>query len=289
MGGREVGGLANQLAAHMGFADAAQVDRVRRFWGAPRIACRNGLKAVELFDRVRDGGIEALWVLGTNPAASMPRAARVRTALAVCPFVAVSDCWPTDTTELADVVLPAAGWGEKHGTVTNSERCISRQRAFRQPPGEARTDWWMLTEVARRMGWGASFAYRSPADIFREHAALSGFENEGPAQRLFDISALATLSDGEYDRLEPVQWPLPRRAGRLARTARLFGGDARFPTADGRARFVPTSYRPVAEPADEPRPLVLNTGRLRDQWHTMTRTGRVPRLMARSVRSQGGS
>ena len=253
---------------------------MRRFWNAPRIAGRSGLKAVDLFDKVRDGGVEALWILGTNPAASMPRAGRVRAALAACPFVVVSDCWPTDTTDFAEVILPAAGWGEKNGTVTNSERLISRQRPFRQPPGEARPDWWMLTEVARRMGWGAAFGYCGPADIFREHAALSGFENKGPTQRLFDISSLATLSDEEYDQLEPVQWPLPRGIARFDGTPRLFSSDTKFCTADSRARIVPTPFRPVAEPADEKRPFTLNTGRLRDQWHTMTRTGRVPRLMA---------
>jgi assimilatory nitrate reductase catalytic subunit len=278
MGGREVGGLANQLAAHMGF-EAENVDRVRRFWEAPRIASRPGLKAVDLFDAVGDGRVKALWILGTNPAASMPRAGRVREALAICPFVAVSDCWPTDTTRLADVVLPAAGWGEKDGTVTNSERCISRQRAFREPPGEARPDWWMLSEVARRMGWAAAFPYRCPADIFREHAALSGFENGGASRRIFDISALAELSDDDYDALPPTRWPLPRIASNpLSSGKRLFGHDG-FPTANGRARFVATPYRPPAASAEEPWPLVLNTGRVRDQWHTMTRTG-VPRLMA---------
>ena len=138
MGGREVGGLANQLAAHMSFADPADIDRVRRFWQAPRMATKPGLKAVELFDAALDGNVKALWILNTNPAVSMPRAGRVRAALGACPFVAVSDCWATDTTCFADVVLPAAAWGEKDGTVTNSERCISRQRAFRPPPGEAR-------------------------------------------------------------------------------------------------------------------------------------------------------
>ena len=169
--------------------NAADIDRVSRFWGAPNIATRPGLKAVELFDAMLDGRVKALWVLGTNPAASMPRASRVREALAACPFVVVSDCWPTDTTRFADVVLPAAGWSEKDGTVTNSERLISRQRAFRAPPGEARPDWWMLTEIARRLGWEGAFPYRRPADIFREHAALSGFENDGG--RVFDIGALA--------------------------------------------------------------------------------------------------
>jgi assimilatory nitrate reductase catalytic subunit len=197
MGGREVGGLANQLASHMGFDDPADVDRVRRFWRAPRIAQRPGLKAVDLFEAVSAGSIKAVWILGTNPAASLPRAGGVRAGLASCPFVVVSDCWETDTTRLAHIVLPAAGWGEKDGTVTNSERRISRQRAFRSPPGEARSDWWMLCEVARRMGWHEAFAYRGPADIFREHAALSAFENEGTGQRIFNIGRLATLSDAE--------------------------------------------------------------------------------------------
>jgi len=275
MGGREVGGLANQLAAHTGFA-AADVDRVRRFWNASHMAIRPGLKAVELFNAVLDGSVKALWIIGTNPAASMPRAGRVREALNNCPFVVVSDCWPTETTRLADVVLPAAGWGEKDGTVTNSERCISRQRAFRPAPGEARPDWWVVREVGRRMGWGEAFRYRGPAEIFREHAALSAFENDGG--RIFDIGALAELSDEDYDRFQPVQWPLRRGHG-AAGTSRLFNGPAKFATADGRARFVATPYRPLAEPTDRERPLVLNTGRVRDQWHTMTRSGRVPRLM----------
>jgi assimilatory nitrate reductase catalytic subunit len=280
MGGREVGGLATQLAAHMGFAQPADLDRVRRFWGAPRLASRPGLKAVELFDAVLDGRVKALWILGTNPADSMPRADRVRAALAACPFVAVSDCWPNDTTRFAQIVLPAAGWGEKDGTVTNSERRISRQRAFGPAPGEARPDWWMLSEVARRMGWCEAFPYRSAADIFREHAALSAFENDGPVRRLFDIGALAKISDAQYAAMTPAQWPLRRETGRATSSTRLFGDGHGFPTGDGRARFVATPFRPPADPPDTNWPLVLNTGRVRDQWHTMTRTGRVPRLMA---------
>src|SRR5579863_10161055 len=277
MGGREVGGLANQLAAHRGFADAADVDCVRRFWNAPRIATRPGLKAVELFDAVLDGRIKALWILSTNPAVSMPRAERVRAALAVCPFVAVTDCWPTDTSRFAEVVLPAAAWAEKDGTVTNSERCISRQRAFRTPPGEARPDWWMMAEVARRMGWSDAFAYDGPASIFREHAALSEFENGQLRRSVFNIGALSDLSDAEYDVLQPTQWPLPRGGNG---TKRLFGNGNGFATPDGRARFIPTALRPLATAIDDQWPLLLNTGRLRDQWHTMTRTGRLPRLMA---------
>jgi len=281
MGGREVGGSANQVAAHMSFADPADVDRARRFWSAPRMATRPGLKAVDLFEAALDGRIKALWILSTNPAASMPRADRVRAALGACPFVVVSDCWPTDTTRFADVVLPAAGWSEKDGTVTNSERCISRQRAFRPPPGEARPDWWMLTEVARRMGWASAFDYRRPVDIFREHAALSAFENTGPHRRVFDLGSLCKLSASEYEDLPAVRWPLPRGTSEpWSRAKRLFGDGRGFATPDGRARYVPTPYRPLAVAADEQWPFVLNTGRMRDQWHTMTRTGRSPRLMA---------
>jgi assimilatory nitrate reductase catalytic subunit len=281
MGGREVGGLANQLAAHMSFAAPADVDRVRRFWASPRVATQPGMKALDLFDAVFAGDVKALWILGTNPAASLPRAEQVRAGLASCPFVVVSDCWATDTTALADVVLPVAGWGEKDGTVTNSERRISRQRSLRPPPGTARPDWWMFAEVARRMGWREAFPYSRPSDIFREHAALSRFENEGTGCRMFDIGGLATITNADYDRLEPVQWPAPpMTTGQGQNSARLFAENRNFPTRDRRASFIPTRWAPTAEVPDQHRPLLLNTGRLRDQWHTMTRTGQVPRLMA---------
>jgi assimilatory nitrate reductase catalytic subunit len=272
MGGREVGGLANQLAAHMRFDSPAHVDHVRRFWNAPNMATRPGLKAVELFDAVRDGKIKALWIAGTNPAASLPRSSHVREALRRCPFVVIADVNNNDTTEFAHVRSPAAAWSEKDGTVTNSERCISRQRAFRPAAGEARPDWWMLTQLARRMGWAEAFDYRSPAEIFREHAALSAFEND--CERAFDIGGLAALDHTAYDALEPMQWPV-RRDG--ASSARLFA-DARFAHPDGRARFVATPFRAPVEMRDNARGLMLNTGRIRDQWHTMTRTGDVPSL-----------
>lgn len=275
MGGREVGGLANQLAAHMTFDDAAAVDRVCRFWNAPRIATKPGLKAVDLFDAVLDGRIQALWIMATNPADSMPRADRVRRALEICPFVVVSDCWNTDTTARAHVVLPAAGWGEKDGTVTNSERRISRQRSFRAPPGEARPDWAILADFGRRMGWPRAFFYSSPAEIFREHAALSAFENNG--RRAFDIGALAALNDREYDELAPTQWPV--RVDNNREETKRFFADGRFFTPDGRAHITPTRLRQLAAAKDHAYPFVLNTGRVRDQWHTMTRTGLVPRLM----------
>jgi assimilatory nitrate reductase catalytic subunit len=276
MGGREVGGLSNQLAAHMGFDRQEDVDRVARFWKAPAMASRPGLKAVDMFDAILDGRIRAVWILATNPAASLPRADRVRRALDACPLVVASDCWETDTTAHAHVVLPAAAWGEKDGTVTNSERRISRQRRFRDAPGEARPDWWMLSQFARRLGFGAAFPYQSAAEIFREHAALSAFENDGG--RVFDIGGLADLSDDAYDRLEPVQWPARRRLESSGADGRLFG-NGNFATADGRARFIATLHRPLAARPDRRHRFILNTGRVRDQWHTMTRTGLAPRLM----------
>jgi assimilatory nitrate reductase catalytic subunit len=277
MGGREVGGLANQLAAHRRFDDPEGWDQVRQFWRAAALATKPGLKAVELFEAAGDGRIQALWIAATNPAASMPRAGAVRAALKACPFVVVSDCWETDTTRHADVVLPAAGWGEKDGTVTNSERRISRQRGFRPAPGAARPDWWMFAEVARRMGWEEDFTWDSPAAIFREHAALSAFGNGG--RTVFDIGALATLSDGGYAALRPVVWPVP--AGGRGEAARMFAAGG-FLTPDGRARLIPTPYRGRPRPPVDARGagVVLNTGRVRDQWHTMTRTGRVPSLLA---------
>src|SRR5262249_9738900 len=142
-------------------------------------------------------------------------------------------------------------------------------------------DWWMLAEVARRMGWQTAFAYQGPAEIFREHAALSAFENEEPRRRVFDIGALAALSNERYDRLPPIRWPVPRGTPESCSSAkRLLAKGRGFATVDGGARFGPTPYRPPAAPVSEQWPLVLNTGRVRDQWHTMTRTGRLPRLMA---------
>ncbi|MFZ5835796.1 MAG: molybdopterin-dependent oxidoreductase [Pseudomonadota bacterium] len=274
MGGREVGGLANQLAAHMDFSNPDDIERVGRFWGTSRIAQRPGLKAVDMFRAIGDGRIKAVWIMATNPAVSLPDANAVRSALAACEFVVVSDCVRnTDTARYAHVLLPAAGWGEKDGTVTNSERRISRQRKFRPLPGEARPDWWIITEVAQRMGYGKAFAYSKPAEIFREHALLSGFENAGA--RLFDISALADLDDAAYEALRPVQWPVT--AAQPNGTPRLLG-DGKFPAPDGKACFIATqpgipAFWPVSD-----YPMVLNTGRSRDQWHTMTRTGALARL-----------
>ena len=191
MGGREVGGLANQLAAHMDFAPD-DVDRVKRFWQSPTIATEPGLKAVELFDAIDSGQIKVLWIMATNPAVSLPNSNKVRQALSKCDTVIVSDVTHTDTTQYADIFLPALAWSEKNGTVTNSERRISRQRAFCAAPGSAKGDWWALTQVAKELGYDEHFQYESPKDVFVEHAQLSAFENNGA--RDFDISGLSQLS-----------------------------------------------------------------------------------------------
>ncbi|HCL64471.1 MAG TPA: nitrate reductase, partial [Rhizobium sp.] len=273
MGGREVGGLANMLAAHMAIENPADRDRVQRFWNAPTMAEKPGLKAVEMFQAVADGRIKALWIMSTNPVVSMPDADAVKAAIAACPFVVVSDILrDTDTTRLAHVLLPATGWGEKDGTVTNSERRISRQRAFLPAPGVARPDWWQLAEVGRRMGFTDAFDFASPAEIFAEHAALSGFENDGA--RDFDIDAYGDIDEAGFAALEPFQWPQP--AGNGPQETRFFA-DGRFYHADGKARFVAVDADvPVRTSADFP--LVLNTGRVRDHWHTLTRTGKSARL-----------
>ncbi|WP_027857604.1 nitrate reductase [Marinobacterium jannaschii] len=274
MGGREVGGLANQLAAHMDFDQQESIDRVQRFWQAPSMAQQNGLKAVEMFQAIERGEIRAIWIMGTNPLVSLPDVTQVRRALQACPLVVVSDCVAaTDTAAYADILLPATGWSEKDGTVTNSERRISRQRGLLPPMGEARHDWQIITEVARKMGFAEQFAYTAPFEVFREHAALSAFENNG--SRDFDIGAFADIGAAEYESLTPVQWPV--NAERPDGTARMFA-DGRFYTPSGRARFVTIKPRAALQQPDRQRPLILNSGRIRDQWHTMTRTGLSARL-----------
>jgi assimilatory nitrate reductase catalytic subunit len=273
MGGREVGGLANQLAAHMAFTPP-DIDRVRRFWKALRIATHEGLKAVQMFEAIGRGEIKALWVMGTNPAVSLPDADGVREALKKLELFVVSEnVRANDTVNAgAHVLLPAQAWGEKSGTVTNSERRISRQRAFLAPPGEAKPDWWILNEVAKRLGFGAAFDFKSAADIFREHAALSAFENNG--SRDFDIGALKAVSDEGFDLMAPVQWPIREGAQPQAR----FFSEGGFFANDHMGRFVAPEVPSLRTETSASRPLRLNTGRIRDQWHTMTRTGMSPRL-----------
>ena len=248
MGGREVGGLANQLAAHMGFTPP-DIDRVRRFWKASRIATHEGLKAVQMFEAIARGEIKALWVIGTNPAVSLPDADAARAALKKLELFVVSEnVRSNDTVKAgAHVLLPAQAWGEKSGTVTNSERRISRQRAFLEPAGEARPDWWIVSEIAKRLGFGAAFDYKSAADVFREHAALSAFENSGG--RDFDIGALQSVSDEAFDQMAPLQWPLrigePAAGGASSPKANSFQATARRASSHRKFRRCAAKPRPA--------------------------------------------
>ncbi|MEM9178269.1 MAG: molybdopterin-dependent oxidoreductase [Pseudomonadota bacterium] len=278
MGGREVGGLANQLAAHMDHSPDA-LNRVARFWRAPNMTSGQGLKAIDMFDAVLSGQVKAIWIMATNPVVSMPQADKVKAALEACPLVVVSDVVKdSDTVQLADIVLPATAWGEKTGTVTNSERRISRQRSFLSPPGETRHDWQALSNVASAMGFDG-FDYSAPHEIYGEHAALSGFENNDT--RDFDISAHSQISPDAYDDLQPFQWPLPsaeRKQGAEVDGHHRFFADGNFYTDDGKAHFIAVSYKTAQVLPDKTYPLILNTGRVRDHWHTMTRTGKTSRL-----------
>ena len=279
MGGREVGGLANMLAAHLDLENLEHQQLVQNFWRSPYIAKQAGFKAVDLFQAVESGKIKAIWIMATNPVVSLPDADQVKRALDKCEFVVVSDiCQDTDTTQYADVLLPALGWGEKDGTVTNSERRISRQHAFLDAPGEAKADWWAIAQVAKQMGF-RGFDFHNSHEIFKEHAELSAYQNveisqrlETPYFRYFNLQGLSNLTTQEYDKLEPVQWPVWDKQQPVKSVARLFA-QGQFSHADGKAKFIATTAIDPVNQVSSEYPLILNTGRIRDQWHTMSRTG----------------
>ncbi|PCI85949.1 MAG: nitrate reductase [Hyphomicrobiales bacterium] len=283
MGGREVGGLANMLAAHMDFTPEA-IDLVSRFWGSDNVATKPGAKAVDMFDKIDKGEIKAVWIMATNPAVSMPNANKVRRALANCPLVIVSDCMDnTDSMKYANVKLPAMAWGEKNGTVTNSERRISRQRSFLKPAGAAKADWWIMTQVAKKMGFDQHFNYSKPVDVYREHAQLSTFENrygngkdaDFLTRRAFTIGLHAHIIEHEYDGMPPLQWPLtdctPYGMARMPNRGEFFNQNRK-------ANFVAIRHKAPENKLERKYPLVLNSGRIRDQWHTMSRTGKSAKL-----------
>ncbi|MFP6840809.1 MAG: molybdopterin-dependent oxidoreductase [Acinetobacter sp.] len=279
MGGREVGGLANMLAAHLELENPEHQQLVQTFWDSPLIAQKPGLKAVDLFEAVENGKIKAIWIMATNPVVSLPNADQVKRALDKCQFVVVSDiCQDTDTTQYADVLLPALGWGEKDGTVTNSERRISRQSQFLDAPEQTKADWWAVSQVAQKMGF-SGFNFKNSHEIFLEHAQLSAYQNLDVSSRqniknfrYFNLQGLTHLSFEAYQNLKPIQWPVLKNDQNEAQYAQLFS-EGQFSHADGKARFIATmAKKPINLPNAE-YPLILNTGRIRDQWHTMTRTG----------------
>jgi assimilatory nitrate reductase catalytic subunit len=287
MGGREVGGLANLLSAHRDMANPAHRAEVAALWSVPDVPSKPGLTAVELFEAAADGAVKALWIACTNPAQSMPDQRTVRRALQRAEFVVVQEAFATPATcDFADLLLPATTWGEKEGTVTNSERRISRVRAAVPPPGEARHDWQIVVDFARRLeqvnGVGSEFKnsaltpfavqpettlfpYEDPESIWLEH-------RESSRGRDLDITG---LSYATLENQGPQQWPL--REGEAAGRERLYQ-DGVFPTPDGKAHFAALPYQALAEPRESRYPFSLTTGRLRDQWHGMSRTGTLGRL-----------
>lgn len=281
MGGREVGALANTLTAHMEF-HPDDIARLEAFWQTDTLAKKPGLKAIDMFDAIHSGEIKAVWIMATNPVVSLPNSDKIKQALANCPLVVVSDCIEnTATTAYADVLLPAQGWSEKSGTMTNSERRISRQRRLLASPGLAKPDWWIISQVAQRIGFKEAFDYLHEGEIFREYAQLttlgnSDLESEQAKLRDLNLAGLADITDAEYNSLSPQQWPV-KEIQHTVINQRMFA-DQRFFTEDRRANFVAVKHAPPQASTTKVFPLVMNTGRSRDQWHTMTRTGLSSRL-----------
>jgi len=303
MGGREVGGLSNLLSAHRDMANPAHRAEVAALWGVADVPAKPGLSAVELFEAAADGQVKALWIACTNPMQSMPDVKTVRRALERAEFVVLQEAFATtETAAFADLLLPATTWGEKHGTVTNSERRISRVNSAVPPPGEARHDWQIVCDFAAHLarekpplspagsspqgstktvtsdlfppaggmsakpteGKALHLAYASPEEIWLEH-------RESTRGRDLDITGLS------YALLDkaPQQWPCAEETpfGKV----RLYE-DGVYPTPDGKARFISKAYKPTFEQRESRFPFSLTTGRLRDQWHGMSRTGTLGRL-----------
>jgi len=272
MGGRETGGPAHLLPGYRRIADAEARATVERAWGVPpgRIAPVPGRSALEIFEGLASGAVRAIWILCTNPAASMPDLDVVERALRRAELVIVQDAYhPTETTRFADVLLPAAQWPEKAGVMTNSERCLTYLPRLVEPPGEALPDAVIISRFAAEMGWKSAFAHESAAEIFDEFAALTA----GTGCDYSGVSHARLRAEG------PLQWPVPRPGH--PGTARLYT-NARFPTETGQARFIPVEHTEPAEPPDARFPLTLTTGRVRDHWHTMTRTAKAPALLHRT-------
>ena len=272
MGGRETGGLSHLLPGYRSVSDATARAAVEQHWGvAPgTIAPRPGRAGLEIFEGLAEGEVRAVWIIATNPAASLPDLDLVEKALRQAELVIVQDAYhPTETTRFADVLLPAAQWPEKSGVMTSSERRLTLLPKLVEPPGEALPDAVIIARLAAELGHKAAFDHAGPDAIFDEFVALT-------ADRPCDYSGVSharLAADG------PLQWPVP--ATTHGGTERLYG-DGRFPTPDGRARFVAVEHAEPLEPADARFPLILTTGRVRDHWHTLTRTGNAPALMRRT-------
>ena len=279
MGGREVGGLANQLAAHLDIDNVQHQSLLKRFWQSPAMATSEGAKALDMFEAISAGKIKAVWIMATNPMVSLPNTDVIAKALKACDLVVVSDCVQSnDTLDFAHVKLPSTGWGEKEGTVTNSERRISRQRAITAPFTGAKNDWQILCEVAKDMGFDG-FDFSNPSEIFDEWARLTSYENNG--ERQLNLSALAGMTARQYNALRPTQWPCKK--GVEHKNGQVFYKN-QFSTANNKARFIAITPQLPKQTTSSEYPLVMNSGRIRDQWHTMTRTGKSASLSSHITR-----
>ena len=283
MGGREVGGLANMLAAHMEFGDPEAHQLISKFWQTQQLATKPGLKAVDMFEAINEGNIKAVWIMATNPVVSLPNSNKIIAALEKCPLVVVSDCIAeTATTHYANVLLPAQGWSEKSGTVTNSERRISRQRRLLPSPGVAKPDWWIISEVAKKMGFERAFDYLHEGEVFTEFAKMTTLNNEDGLKRDLNLIGLTQLDANGYGQLTPQQWPVTTLQTEPVHQ-RMFS-DKQFFTASKKAQFIAVSLAemPLSKKQEVSThyPFIFNSGRIRDHWHTMTRTGLSSRLGA---------
>lgn len=269
MGGREAGGLANLLPGYRLVKNPDHRAEIEQLWGLQpgQISPEIGLTVWEMIQGLETGNVGLLWIAATNPAVSMPDLERTKAALKKSPFTVYQDAYyPTETAEYAHILLPAAQWGEKTGTMTNSERRVTLCSAFRAPVGQARPDWAIFAEVGLRLGFADKFTFTTSAEVYAEFVGLT-------KGRPCDMSGLSH----ELLKQEGAQhWPFP--AGiRRTNSARLYT-DFRFNTADGRARFGAYHSRGLAEPPDPEYPLVLTVGRLYGHWHTQTRTGRIEKI-----------
>jgi ferredoxin-nitrate reductase len=266
MGGREVGGMANLLAAHKNLADPKDRKEVADFWGASDISSKPGLTATEMFDALDKGKLKAIWIICTNPVVSLPDSNKIERALKKAKFVVVQDIsHHSETTHFADLLLPAAGWLEKEGTMTNSERRVNYLPKGLEPPGEALPDAEILWKFAQKMNF-PGFNYKNTSEVYDEHCLLT----KGTP---IDVSGLS------YERLQKegsMQWPVPQKNHKG--TSRLYT-DHQFDTPNGRAAFnIPSNTKNKSEATSTAFPLILNTGRIRDQWHSRTKTKKVQRL-----------